>query len=121
MATNKGSTTVKTENHNSYFQAQYIKQSQAVGFSSVAVNSRIISDTTSLIRLFATQDCWVSIGASGSAVAAACVTNGPIVSNVAFIPGGVYEYLGIPGAVTNPIISVISNGSDGVLHILEGN
>lgn len=120
MATKQGSSPVSSEKHSSYFQAMYIKQSHAKSFTASAADSRILSDSTSLVRLFATQDCWVAIGASGSVTASACTTDGPIVTSVSFIPGGIYEFLGVPPGITNPVISVISNGTSGTLHILEG-
>lgn len=119
MATSRGSTPVRSEEHNSYFQAGYIKRCQYKDFTASVGNSGIIDDETSLVRLFATQDCWVSVIASGATQPTKPGASTQIVENIQFLPGGIVDFIGIPPNVTSPVISVVSNGTNGILHIVE--
>jgi hypothetical protein len=121
MATSsRGSTPVRSDKDSAPFQAMTIKSGQQVAFTAVSAASGILDQYTSLVKLFPTQDCWVKVGASGSTTAAvpSAGVNAP---GITFLPGGLVEFIGIPENTTNPVIAVISNGTDGTLYISEAN
>lgn len=120
MASKKGSTPVVSDKHNAYFQAISPKYSQYVNFTGTAAESAILDDETSICRVFSTQDCWISVIASGGTAAAAPSGQKVRVSNIKRLRGGIVDFIGVPPALTNPVISVISDGTNGVLDIEEG-
>lgn len=119
MSTSGGSTPVRTDKHNSYFQAIQVKRSHYVSFTGTAKNSTVLDDTTSLVRVFATQDCWISIISTGGTAAAAPSGEQVPVTSVSFIPGGITEFIGVPVGLTNAVVSVIRDTTSGTLHISE--
>lgn len=76
-----------------------------------ATNEDLTVDNTTLISVFATQDCWVSLGTNPTA-AAGSTSKG----NSMFLPGGIKDFLGVkPGWK----IAVVRDTTDGLLHINE--
>lgn len=121
MSTYRGSTPVRSENSDDSFQAITIKRSQYVSFTASAKESAVLDDETSLVRVFATQDCWISVISSGGTAAAAPVAEKTIVSNVKRLRGGLVDFIGVPENLTNAVISVISDGTSGTIDIEEAN
>lgn len=119
MSTYQGSTPVRSENHNSYFQAGYIKCSQYISFSSSAEKSAVLEDSTSLIRVFSTQDCWISVIANSSSMPSVPGAEKVVVQNIKRLRGGIVDFVGIPPGLVSPVVAVISDGVDGVLDIEE--
>lgn len=89
------------------FQAIIPTNSQFLNFSTVSAQSTALSSTATIVRLFATQDCYVRISLNPTA------SN----SNSLFLPGGIVEYFGV-----SPLhkIAAIRSSADGVLYITEG-
>ena len=119
MATNRGSTPVRSEEHSSYFQAGYVKRSQFVSFTGTVTNSNPLDDETSLIRIFATQDCWISVIGSADTQPVKPTVSKSIVENIQFLPGGIVDFIGIPPNITNPVVSIVRDSTSGTLHICE--
>jgi hypothetical protein len=93
------------------FQAIFPGGSQKASFTGSSSQVSFTAQenpSPSVIRLFATKDCWIKIGTDPTALSdGTCV----------FIASGIVEYFGIPG---NNKLAVISNGADGDLYITEG-
>ena len=91
------------------FQAIYPGASQKVSIGASSAQSASVGSGTTVVELFATTDCWVSFGASPTAVASP--------GSSFFLAAGLFKYYGIqPGAK----IAVIQESSSGDLHIIEG-
>jgi hypothetical protein len=121
MSTKRGSTPVRSEEHNSYFQATTIKQSQYINFTSTSKKSAILSDETSLVEIFPSQDCWITVMGNADTQPTPPASEQTIVVGIKKFHGGIHDFVGIPPNITNPVIAVISNGVDGVLDITEGD
>lgn len=119
MGSKKGSTPVRSEEHNSYFQAGYTKCSQYVSFSSSSEKSAVLDDETSLLELFPTQDCWVSVIGQADNAPAKPGAEKTVVQNIKRFRGGIVGFLGVPPNITNPVVAVVSDGTDGVLDVTE--
>ncbi len=80
--------------------------SQGLAFTGASAQSTAVGETTTLVRLFATEDCFVKVGANPTAVA----------NTSMFIASGIYEYIGIkPGEK----IAAIRLTTSGTLYITE--
>lgn len=63
--------------------------------------------STTLVRIFATQDCFIKVGVNPTAIA----------NSSMFVPGGIIDFIGVqPGDK----IAVIRSSSDGTLYLTEG-
>lgn len=103
------SSTVKSEKHANYFQAIVPGVSQKLTFTGTSQQSAAFQDTTTIIRVFVTQDAWVVTGSNPTAAA----DDGSSM----FLPGGTWEYIGVePGDK----IAVILDSVGGDMHITEG-
>lgn len=97
------------KNHSSVFPAIFAGNFQQVSFTGTHAVSSPFSDRTTIIKLFATQDCWIQLGTNPEATA-----SGP---DSCIIRGGIIQYLGVyPGWA----ISVLQASSAGTLDLLEG-
>lgn len=106
MATSVKSTKALANQHDS-FEAINPGVSQKITTSAVSAQSAAVASTTTLVRFFATTDCYVQFGTNPTAL-----TDGTCV----FIPGGIVDFLGItPGYK----IAVIQFAAPGVLFITE--
>lgn len=94
-------------NQHETFEAIIPGTSQKLTTSGASAQSAAVSDKTTLVRLFATNDCYVKFGINPTALAdGTCV----------FIPGGIVDFLGItPGDK----IATIQFASGGFLFITE--
>lgn len=119
MASKKGSTAVRTEENSSYFQAGYVKRSQYVSFTSSSAKSGLLDDETSLVEVFPTQDCWISIIANADSQNSKPSQSAVAVANIRFCPGGMVNFIGVPPGVTSPVVAVIRDSTDGTLHVTE--
>lgn len=107
------STTVRTDKHAAFFQTIKPGKCQKIDFTNTSKQSTAFASTTTLIRVFPTQDCFVKIGANPTAVAAA---EGSTVEDTIFLPGGLVDFIGVePGEK----IAVVRNATSGTLHITE--
>lgn len=93
------------------FPAIFPGDSQKVAIGSGSVQSSALSggtdSKTTVIRIFATQDCHIKIAANPTAVAdGTCM----------FLPAGIVEYV---GCAPTDKIAVIRDASDGYLYITE--
>ena len=110
------STGARSVNNANYFQAVVPGRSHVIAFTNVsaAIADAMESDTT-LVRAFATQDCWVKIG-SGSAPTAQAPSSGSPKDDTIFIAGGIFCYFGVePGAY----IAVVRDSANGNLFLTE--
>lgn len=89
------------------FEAINPGTSQAVQINSASIQSNAFGDKTSVIRMFATQDCLLAFGQA------------PIVTQATgyFLPGGIIDFVGV-----QPFwkVAVIQSSTVGVLYITEG-
>lgn len=89
------------------FQTFYPGNSQKVNTSAVAAQSATFETGVSVIRLFATKDCYVKFG-----------TNPTATTSDMFIPSDIIQFVGVREGHK---LSVIRDTEDGVLHIVEGD
>lgn len=80
--------------------------SQTIALTSSSVQSSAFAATTSIIRLFATKDCFLIFGANPTATTAGV-----------FIPGGIIQFLGV---VPGQKLAAIESIADGSLYVTEG-
>lgn len=111
------------------FQATQVSTPQAnnergmthlVAFTNSAVDSKELHLQTSIVELFATQDCWVLLKEEGQTNQASIPAN-KVKTYCKFVPGGVCTFVGIPKKEnTRFLFSIIRNTADGTLYIHEG-
>lgn len=82
--------------------------SQKLAISASSVQSAPVGPNTTVLRLFATNDCYILIGSNPTALAdGTCM----------FIPGGIVDFCGIlPGQ----ILAVIQFAQNGYFFMTEG-
>jgi hypothetical protein len=94
------------------FPAIFPGDSQKVAFTDTSAQSAALSggsntDST-IVRVFATEDCHIKIGANPTAIAdGTCM----------FLPAGIVEYIGIS---PTDKIAAIRDATSGYLYITEG-
>lgn len=113
------STTARSTLHGTYFQAIVAGKSQFVNFNNVAKQSAQFDSRTTLLELFSTQDCWILIKELGDARVSAVPAEFER-TDCKRIRGGITTFLGLPQTFGVYVISVVSDGNDGVLDITEG-
>jgi len=91
------------------FEALVPGTSQAINVSSASVQCTAFSQLTSLVRLFGTVDCYLAFGVN------------PVVtpSSAYFLPGGIVDFVGVPGG--SQIAVANSSVTGGTLFITEGS
>lgn len=89
------------------FEAIIPGTSQAVSINSASIQSAAFGDKTSVVRMFATQDCLLAFGAN------------PTVSQATgyFLPGGIIDFVGVNALWK---VAVIQSSAVGVLYLTEG-
>lgn len=94
--------------------------SHVTSFTNVAGDTLDLHPDTTMIELFATQDCWVLLKESSSSAAAAIPAN-KVKTKAKFMASDITYFLGVPKKddVTYKI-SVIRASADGSLYITEG-
>lgn len=100
------------------FDTIIIGASQKVAFTGTNAKSTVLNKRTSIVRLLATNDCWVKVGIDANAVALADGT-------CHFVAKGVVQDVGIVQAWANGVqtdvkIGVIQDSAGGNLYITEG-
>lgn len=117
----KGSSKPRSNLINDTFDAMIPGTTQNVAIGAASAQATAFQNTTSVVRLFSTVDCYVQFGSS--------VTGGPTATNASmFLPGGIVEYFGVPaGAQSSPTANVPwqvavteATGASGTLYITEG-
>lgn len=88
------------------FDAIFPGTSQKVAFSSVSSQSAALGSSTTLVRVMASQNCYLAFGANPTATT----------STSLFLPTGVIEKFGVTSATK---IAVIRDSADGNLYITE--
>lgn len=78
---------------------------QTVNITGTSAQSALFANTTTLIRIFPTVDCFIRVAASPTATA----------SHI-FCAGGIYHFFGVKSGQR---LAVINNGVNGVLYIME--
>lgn len=86
--------------------------SQKVAISGSSVTSSTFQSTSTLLRLFATNDCYIVFGNAGSPPTADQTGAGY------FIPGGIVDFVGVPPGMDR--LAVITYAQNGTLFIAEG-
>lgn len=88
------------------FEAILPGTSQALAFNGTSAQSTAVGASTTLVRLFATEDCFILIGSSPVAAA----------NSSMFIAAGIYDFVGI-----QPLqkIAAIQSSASGTLYITE--
>lgn len=95
--------------NNEAFQVMFPGDSQTISFSGTsAVNSTDFNSKTRVVRLHATEDCFVVFGDSTATATS---------SNM-FLPADQTEYFGIQSNETR--IAAIQSSTGGTLYITEG-
>lgn len=109
------STTVVTDNAMAYFQALTPGSFQQVTTSASNAQSVAMDASTTIVKVFCTQDCWLAFGVNPVAAA------GSVGSKAAFVMlrGGFAAYFGIPKNKGYKI-AVVQDSTGGTLDILEG-
>lgn len=80
--------------------------SQTRTFTGTSAQSSAITAGVTIVRLFATQDCFVAFGANPTAAATSM-----------FLAAGIVEYVGVTGGDK---IAAIQSSAAGTLYITEG-
>lgn len=109
------STTVVTDNAANYFQALNPGNFHFFNFGLASAQSAQLDATTTLVKLFATQDCWVAFGTNPTAAVGSAGVKGASVR----LRGGFASYFGVPRGQGYKI-AAIQDSQGGVLDILEG-
>lgn len=94
--------------------------SHSCAFTNSASDSLDLEPETSMIELFADNDCWVLLKESASAAAAA-IPSDRVKTKAKFVASDVTFFMGIPkvdGVVYK--LSIIRNSADGTIKITEG-
>ncbi len=82
--------------------------SQLIAVSNASVQGSALGISTTVVRLFATNDCYIKLGANPTALAD---------GTSMFVPGGIVDFIGVtPGDK----IAVIRYASNGSLFVTEG-
>lgn len=104
-----GGANINREVNIEHLPALVPKNPQKVNFNAVSAESVAFDSSSTCIRIFPTQDCYIKIS-TGSPTAT---------TNDVFCPGGVIQYFGVmPNGIYK--IAVIRDIYDGILHIIEG-
>lgn len=82
-----------------------IGTSQTVAIGATSVQSSAVDSNTSLIRLFSTVDCFITVGSNPTATTSHMI-----------LPAGIVEYIGITGGHK---LAVIRNSASGTLYMTE--
>lgn len=108
------STGARSQHHNVYFQAVVPGRSHTIAFTNVsAALPDVMGTNTTLVRAFATQDCYVKVGPTPTAAAPSA---GNPQEDTIFIAGGIFVYFGVsPGDG----IAVIRDSANGTLRLME--
>lgn len=88
------------------YQAILLGAAQSLTTSGTAVQSVPFQNKTSIIRLFATKDMYISIGLNPTAT-----------SSDHFMPGGIIEYFTVLNGYT---LSALQVSASGILYLSEG-
>lgn len=93
---------------------------QPLAFTATSGYTQNLRANTTIVELFATQDCWVRlVRSSSSSVAVPGVSGakGPCV----FVAGGVNKFFGIP-KIENVLwkLAVVRDSASGTIHVTEG-
>lgn len=119
------STPAESQKNAEYFQAVVLDGVQSlthfVSFSNTSVDSLNLLPNTTLLELFATQDCWILLQPSTGSQAAVANTAQLTRQLSKFLPGGIVAFIGVPkkeGVVFK--VSMIRDSADGKLHLTEG-
>jgi hypothetical protein len=112
------STGARTTKHGVYFQAVVPGRSHKLAFTGAsAALAQTMGAETTLVRAFATQDCWVKRSAAAGPVAVA-PTSGTPQPDTIFIAGGIFCYFGVePG----DSLAVIRDSASGNLVLTEAS
>jgi len=107
-----GARSVKNAN---YFQAIVPGRSHKVAFTNTSAQIPTpMGAATTLVRAFATQDCWIKRG--GTSVQAVAPTAGVYQDDTIFVAGGIFCYFGVEPGET---LAVIRDSSSGNLMLTE--
>lgn len=94
------------------FQTIYPGRSQQVSFNATSALSSTLQSNTTLIKLFATQNCWVRLTSTQGHNPVAAANDGFSF----YVPGGFIDFFGVyPGTK----LAVIQDSTSGTLYILE--
>lgn len=98
--------TIKAEDLNGQFvEAVGLGAAQKVAFDGTSAQSSAVGANTRVVRLCATQDCFIAIAANPTAT-----------TSSTYLPGGAVEYVRVqPGDK----IAVIQRNTAGDLHVTE--
>ncbi len=107
MAGKQNSTKALANQHGDNFEAIIPGLSQTVAVGAASAQSTALDDNTTIVRLFATVDCFIAIGSNPTAASATGM----------FIPGGIIDFIGIN---KNDKIAVIRSSASGSLYLTEG-
>ena len=106
------STGARSDKNAPYFQALVPATTHVRSFTATSAQTAAVSAATTLVSVFATQDCWILTGADPTAVV---VTDGATGTSM-FLPGGIKDFIGIePGHK----IAVVRSGTSGILYVTE--
>lgn len=95
-------------------------ETHPVSFTNVATDSLYLDENTTMVELFATQDCWVLLKADDDTTAAAIPAN-MTKTKARFIASDITHFFGIDRVEgVNYRFSVIRNATNGELRIAEG-
>lgn len=111
----------ESTNNGPGFQAIIPGFTEPLNFTNTSGYSQAFEEGTTILELFASQDCWVQIIPSTDNSTVAQAGSSGAKSMNKFLPGGITAFLGVP--VTRGLqykIAVIRNSANGVLYITEG-
>lgn len=89
------------------FEAIIPNVSQALAFSSASAQGSALALSTTLVRLFCSQDCFITVGSNPTALGD---------GTSMFIPSGIVDFIGVQGGQK---IAAIRSTNDGTLYITE--
>lgn len=116
------SRSVETSNRGENFQAIVPGLCEPLTFNATSAYSQAFEEETTLVELFATQDCWLQIIQSDDNSTVAAAGSSGSTSYNKFLPGGITAFLGVPKTrgVQYKIAVVRATASNGILYITQG-
>lgn len=108
------STGARSDKNAPYFQALVPGKSRVLDFTNTSARIGPFTEGTTLISVFATQDCWIQVG--DDSVVAAAISSGAEGDSM-FLPGGIKDFIGVE---QGEYIAVVRSINNGTMHVCEG-
>ena len=112
----------ESTNNGPAFQSIIAGYSEPYSFGATSGYSQVFEEDTTIVCLFATEDCWVRMVTESDNTTVAQAGSSGAKGLSSFIPGGITAFLGVPirRDVRYKLAVVRATSVSGILHITEG-